>query len=241
MKSWLVMVVLTCMAMLVQAQGVYVTQGEHGPVFSDKPQAGAKEVTLRPLSVIEAPRETSAAASKAAVPSPARSDSQRSPQGGAAYQSLAILSPENESSVIINTGAIDVRLTADPSLQLGEGHAFAVSVNGRDVGQRYTASEFIIPPEFWGGNPPINQFAQLDVSIVEASGRVLIRATPVRFLMRYTTVLNNPNYHHSLTVIRPSVPMIPLRPAVPVTSPPAQKPSVEKAPSTRTAVGRIDR
>lgn len=35
-------------------QGVYVTPGENGPLFSDKPRAGARELRLRPLSVIPA-------------------------------------------------------------------------------------------------------------------------------------------------------------------------------------------
>ena len=45
--------VMMCSA-VIQAQGVYVIQGPNGPAFSDKPQTGAKEVTLRPLSVVPA-------------------------------------------------------------------------------------------------------------------------------------------------------------------------------------------
>ena len=39
---------------LLFAQGVYVIQGDKGPVFTDQPQAGAKEVKLRPISVVPA-------------------------------------------------------------------------------------------------------------------------------------------------------------------------------------------
>jgi len=39
------------------------------------------------------------------------------------YRSFAIVSPENEGSVIANTGIFEVRVSVDPSLQLGEGHA----------------------------------------------------------------------------------------------------------------------
>ncbi|MEI7611353.1 MAG: hypothetical protein WCK63_00520 [Betaproteobacteria bacterium] len=236
MKSWLLAIVL-CSSLMIQgaavrAQGVFVTQGEHGPVFSDKPQSGAKEVTLRPLSVIDTPRETKAAAGKTgAAALPANSESQRAAATRTSYQSLLILSPEEEGSVIVNSGAIDVRLSVDPSLQLGEGHAFMVSVNGRRVGQRFTSTEMTIPPEFWGGMPPANQFAQLDVSVVDESGRELIKATPVRFFMRYTTVLNNPNRFHPFPVITP---IRPIAPIVPSSQP---KTTPEKASPPRISVG----
>jgi hypothetical protein len=236
MKFWLAAVVL-CTSLFIQgaavhAQGVFVTQGEHGPVFSDKPQSGAKEVTLRPLSVIDTSREPRAAPGKAgAAALPASSESQRSAAVQTRYQSLVILSPEDEGSVIINSGMIDVRLSVDPSLQLGEGHAFVISVNGRRVGQRFTSTEMTIPPEFWGGMPPANQFAQLDASVVDEAGRELIRATPVRFFMRYTTVLNNPNRFHPFPVITPIRPMAPTVPAPPPKSTP------EKASPPRMSVG----
>jgi hypothetical protein len=217
---------------VVHAQGVFVTQGEHGPVFSDKPQSGAKEVILRPLSVIDTPREPRVAAGKAgSAASPANSESQRSAAVRTSYQSLAILSPDDEGSVIINTGMIDVRLSVEPSLQLGEGHAFVISVNGRRVGLRFTSTEMTIPPEFWGGMLPANQFAQIDASVIDESGRELIKAAPVRFFMRYTTVLNNPNRFHPFPVISP------LRPIAPIVPLPSPKPTPEKALAPRMSGG----
>jgi hypothetical protein len=230
MKTGLKLIALCSVLMLqagaVQAQGIFVTKGEHGPVFSDKPQSGAKEVTLRPLTVMDSAKESKGVAVNAGNASNReKSDRPPSAQANIPYQSLTVLSPENESSVIINSGVIDLRVAADPSLQLGEGHAFAVSINGRDVGQRFTSTEFTIPPEFWGGNLPINQFAQVDLSIVDAQGRVLIRAASVRFFMRFTTVLNNPNQNHHFPVITPIVPA------------PSPKPTPEKALLPSISVG----
>ena len=53
---------LLFLALLVQgvpavAQGVYVTPGANGPVFSDKPQPGSKAVDLPPINVMTAPAE----------------------------------------------------------------------------------------------------------------------------------------------------------------------------------------
>jgi len=220
------------------AQGVYVTHGANGPVFSDKPQAGAKEVTLQPLNVMAAPKAVPPSASPTGAgtenPSTAagRGDEQRAAAARASYASFAIVAPENESSVIDNTGMIEVRLASDPPLQVGEGHAFMVSINGRPVGQRFTANEFIIPPEFWGGAVPINQFAQLDARLVDGSGHVLIRAVPVRFFMRFTTVLNNPNIpnpYHPINVFRPIAPIVP---SVPIAPTPQPKPASSNWPMT---------
>jgi hypothetical protein len=229
------------------AQGVYVTHGQNGPVFSDKPQSGAKEVTLQPLNVMAAPKAAPSSASRASapaastLPAPGKADEQRAVAARANYLSLVIVAPENEGSVIANTGMFEVRLASDPPLQLGDGHAYMVSINGRPLGQRFTTTELMIPPEFWGGSVPMNQFAQLDASLVDGSGNVLIRATPVRFFMRYTTVLNNPNIPHPyypFGVVRPigphvpSLPVVPVVPIVPIVPTPQPKPASSNWPMT---------
>ncbi|MEI7432234.1 MAG: hypothetical protein WCL27_17450, partial [Betaproteobacteria bacterium] len=197
------MVMLLCAQLfqsaVLHAEGVYVTHGENGPVFSDKPQAGSKAVTLQPLNRMPAPKESSVSAPRTFAPTEGTSASpsnaeRRKDVAKFNYLSFAIVSPENEGSVIANTGAFEVRLSLDPALQMGDGHAFVVSINGRPLGQRFTSTELMVPPEFWGGMVPVNQFAQIDASVVDGNGTVLIRATPVRFFMRHTTILNNPNY-----------------------------------------------
>lgn len=217
----------------LSAQGVYVTQGDKGPVFSDKPQSGAKEVHLRPLSVVPSEKSSSSveapsdSARNAAAVSSGRStakasgaDSRRD-DAAPAYASFQIVSPEDGGSVIANTGAFDVRLAVDPSLSLGEGHAFVVRINGRELAQRFTSTELLVPAEFWGDAPPINQQAQIDAAIVDGAGRVLKRAAPVRFFLRYTTVLNRP---HPLVPIQPYRPIQPFQPIQPI-QPAPQVPS----------------
>ena len=193
---------LMALAAAVAAQGVYVIQGEKGPVFSNVKEPGAKELVLRPLSVIPAVKE----AKKGSESLPKGSDAPPKLSGAApasagredidaGYSALRIVAPEEGGSVIANTGAFEVRLEAEPPLRIDQGHAFAVRINGRPVAQRFTATEFTIPPEFWGEGPvPPNQMAQLDAVIVDGAGRVLGPAASVRFSMRYTTVLNRP--HH---------------------------------------------
>ena len=200
MNRIMLMALLLCLQLfqsaMLHAEGVYVTQGEHGPVFSDKPQPGSKAVTLQPLNRMPAQKESSASSHNAFSPADGTNVSpsnagQRRDAAKTSYLGFAIISPQNEGSVIANTGVFEVRLSLDPSLQVGEGHAFVVSINGRSIGQRFTSTEIMVPPEFWGGMAPINQFAQIDASVVDANGYVLIRATPVRFFMRHTTILRN--------------------------------------------------
>jgi len=194
MKPFVAAGILFCSLMAqnaaLLAQGVYVTKGENGPVFSDKPQAGAREVILQPLNVMTPVKESGVATPSAPGP---ESNKNRSDAAVPAYRSFSVVSPEDNGSVMANTALFEVRVAVNPPLQLGEGHAFVVSINGRSVGQRFTATEFMVPPEFWGdAMPPANQSTQLDASIVDANGLLLKKAAPVRFYLRYATILNNP-------------------------------------------------
>ena len=194
MKSFFTRIILLCVLMFqnatLQAQGVYVTPGAKGPVFSDRPQSGSREVTLQPLNVV-APEPASRPA--AVAPAPGAGDSAMPEFSVPAYRSFSVVSPEDNGSAAANTALFEVRVAVDPPLQLGAGHAFVVSINGRPVGQRFTATEFVVPPEFWGDTlPPANQSMQLDASIVDAGGEVIKKAKPIRFFMRFVTILNKP-------------------------------------------------
>jgi hypothetical protein len=176
-------------ATIAQAQDVYVTDGKNGPLYSDRPLPGAREVALPPLNVAPAPPPTATPVlPPVAGDTPATREAAPPP-----YRNFAIVWPENEGSVLANTAVFEVRLAVDPPLRLGDGHAFAVRVNGRAVEQRFTASEFMIPPEFWGDTlPPPNQLMQLDARIVDGDGREIVSATPVRFYLRHATLRKKP-------------------------------------------------
>jgi hypothetical protein len=198
------------------AQGVYVTPGENGPVFSDKPRAGSKEVDLRPLTVIPAlSKPEPKPAPVIETPWQDRPPRERPPQEPAApYRSLEVLAPADGGSVAGNTSFLEVRLAVDPPLQLADGHAFVVSINGRSVDQRFTATDFMIPPEFWPeGYLPANHGVQLDVAVIDANGEVIMRASPVHFRSRPVMFLPQPY---------PAPPWG--RPLLPVTRPGARPP-----------------
>ncbi len=191
----------------LRAQGVYVSPGEQGPVFSDKPRPGAREISLPPLTIVAPLQESKAA--------PSAADAENSADSAAIpmYRSFKVIFPEDNGSVMAGTAIFEVRLAADPPLQLSAGHFYAISINGRPVGLRFTADEFMIPPEFWGDTlPPANQGLQLDASIVDGNGRVIKRAAPVRFTMRLVGNLNHPKP-------RPHPQPLPGKPTTPKTRP----------------------
>ena len=201
--SWLVGTALLCLNAVSLAEGVYVTKGKNGPVFSNVPLPGAKEIELKPLNVIAPPvpvaREESVAPVAPIEASPptggvvpeAPVEAQKVAESKAVYSGFFVVYPENGGAVAANTAAFEVRLAVDPPLQLDQQHAFAITLNGRPVGQRFTSTEFIIPPAFWNDRlPRDNQTIQLDATIVDGEGQVVRQAEPVRFVMRHITLPN---------------------------------------------------
>lgn len=222
MSKLIAILVLMAMGATVSAQGVYVTPGASGPVFSDKPQAGSKEVTLKPLNVIPPPPETSTGAKAAPDQRNARPEQN---SVTSAYRSLAIVSPENNGSVAGDSNVFEVRLAVDPPLLLGDGHAFVVRINGRFVERRFTSTEFIIPPEFWvDGYVPSNQSMQIDASVVDGVGQVLVRSAPVVFHTRQ--LIGQPGYSPGYPGYYPP-PVRPPRPARPPGRPNPQERALE--------------
>ena len=216
----LVSIVLVMLSVHALAQDVFVTRGENGPVFSDKPQAGAREVTLKPLNVVppvEAPPATPVTKEAKTGRLP-----EEAPAPSPSYRSLAIVSPENNGSVAGNSSLFEVRLFAVPPLSVGEGHVFLVRINGRTVERRFTAPEFVIPPEFWEyGYVPADQSMQIEASIVDGSGQILMRAAPVVVYTRQIYV--RPNGVPILPGYRPP----PVRPPKPRPKPEMPTHSVE--------------
>lgn len=189
-REWLAWLAPVCLLLSVPAaapaQEVFVTRGAGSPMYSDQPQAGAKPVLLPELNISKP-----VPIPKAAVPAASRV-SRESDQPAAvapAYHKFSIVEPANNGSVAANNALFEVRVAIEPALQLGNGHAITVSINGRPVGQRFTANEFMIPPESWGDTlPPTNQRYQLDAAIVDGHGSVLKQAAPVSFYLRHLAV-----------------------------------------------------
>ena len=102
-----------------------------------------------------------------------------------AYRTLRITQPEADGSASDNTALFEVRVAVDPALQHALDHAFVVTLNGKAVDRRYTGTEMMIPPEFFGDGTRANERFRLKVWIEDRDGNVLIEAAPVDFVMRH--------------------------------------------------------
>lgn len=215
MKSTAASAVLCLLlAMPIAAQEVFVTRGTQGPVYSDRPQPGSSRVTLPELNVTQPVPVTR----NTTPPAPRTADETRGQEAAApAYQRLAIVFPEDNGAVAANTAVFEVRVAVEPPLQIGQGHAIMVSIDGRPVGRRFTANEFTIPPEFWNDTlPPPNQLHQVDAAIVDRDGAILRRARPVSFTLRSVHVRQPkpwPSHRAGQLPVQPpaaSIPLVPL-------------------------------
>lgn len=173
-----------------QAQTIYESKQGKSTVFSDQPSPGAKPVDLRPLNVISAPPPTATPGAVSTKP-----DNSVPAPAVPTYRSLAIVFPEAGGSVAANTATFEVRVSIDPPLQIGNGHAFVLRMDGRNVPGRYTATEMMVPPEFFGNVQPAGvQQHVLEASVVDVNGSVILSSAPVSFQTRFVTVLQNPGY-----------------------------------------------
>ncbi len=169
------------------AQTVYESRDGRSKVYSDRPLPGGRAVELRPLTVIE-PLPVVPAAREPAVPEVAPVP---------LYRSLAIVFPEEDGSVAANHATFEVRVAVDPPLQIAKGHAFSLRLDGRSVPGRYTGTDMMIPPEFFGDVAPAGvQRHVLEAWVVDADGRQLLAAPPVAFQTRFVTVLQRPRPPH---------------------------------------------
>ena len=171
---WMVGVCLLGATLAPWAQTVYESKGKDGPVFSDKPSAGATSVDVPPPNVVSAP----AVAPPAPAPSaPARPH----------YSRLSILMPEVQGTVHTNTGAFDVDVRVQPPLRPAD--RVLVQLDGRVVPTAFRSTKLRLSEADWQATATGHDGEHvLQVGVVDAQGVVLIESAPVRFFVKRATV-----------------------------------------------------
>ena len=144
---------------------VYECPGQGGPVFSDTPCPGGKQMDLGPPNVID----TNA-------PSPQQAATQVT---GSIYTTFSIVSPENGGTIHTNTGQFAVSLALTPALQ--GGNASSVSLDGTQLPTLRYSLQFDITQEEWESAAAANVQHLLQASVVDRAGNTLIAGTPVQF------------------------------------------------------------
>jgi hypothetical protein len=172
---WFAAVVLSGWTAAVAAQEkIYESTGQGGvPEFSGQPTPGATEMTLPPPNVIDT------------TPPPAQP--QAAPQQElTGYSRLAILFPAEQGTMHTNTGAFDVQVALQPTLNAGD--TLVVTLDGTALPGRYTSGNIAVTPQDWELAAADNVQHQLQVAVVDAGGNVLIAAGPVSFYVHRAVV-----------------------------------------------------
>ena len=146
------------------AQTMYECPGKDGPVFTNTPCPGGKQLDLGPPNVIDTGNSPQQPAAQTDTP---------------AYTAFTILSPENDGTIHTNTGEFQVSLALTPGLQ--GGNAVSVSLDGTQLPTLRYSLQFDITQEEWESAAAANVQHMLQASVVDRSGNTLIAATPVQF------------------------------------------------------------
>ena len=165
--------ILFCLsaAAAAPAQEAYRWVDEDGVVhYSDRPREGAEAIQLPAPNVATTRR----------VPGPAAQrggDEESAAEPAPGYTSIEILSPKAEETLWNIEGVLNVSVALQPGLQ--PGHQVRVYFNGEM--QPVSGTSFQLQ-EVWRG------VHNLQVEVVDATGKLMIRSRPNRFYVQQSTV-----------------------------------------------------
>lgn len=164
---------LAFLSISAMAQTVYETKGKDGPVFSDKPSAGAASVDLPPPNVISMPTVEPTQAPPAAAPLP--------------YRDLVITAPEAKGMIHTNTGAFEIRARLAPALRKTD--RILVSLDGNVLKPRFRSTHVQVTEADWNAAASGDDgLHTVQLTVVDAKGEPLIASAPVAFYVQRATV-----------------------------------------------------
>ena len=170
LRSFFTLVCLLAVA-AAAAQEAYRWVDEDGVVhYSDRPREGAEEFVLPAPNVADTRR----------VPKPATGSQEKDESASKAetgYQSIEIVSPNAEETLWNIEGVLSVSVALQPALQ--PGHQVRAYFDGEM--QAVSGTSFQLQ-EVWRG------VHNVQVEVVDATGKVMIRSQPTRFYVQQNTV-----------------------------------------------------
>lgn len=154
-------------------QAVYESRDQAGPVFSDLPSQGAREVPLPPLNIMSSPPAPPTEPAPVAAP--------------VAYTALSIIQPQDGGTIHSNTGRIAVQVAIEPALRVRHGDALAVRLDNTVLPTVRSSLQFAISPKEWHNAAADTVEHQLEVAVVGRSGQTLITSSPIHFYVHRAT------------------------------------------------------
>ncbi|MEE8514744.1 MAG: DUF4124 domain-containing protein [Gammaproteobacteria bacterium] len=148
---------------------VYRWVDENGHVvYSDRPQPGAQVLEEKDVQTVDAP--------PVELIRP-KSDAKTSAKNGfAGYKRVAVMSPQNDEPVRENAGNVTVSVTLEPGLQTKLGHKLALFVDGAQISEPGTATQFQLNNMNRGAHT-------LEAKVIGADGSVIKSSSLVTFHM----------------------------------------------------------
>jgi hypothetical protein len=143
--------------------------------FSDRPQPGAQEIELPEPNTVSVRRTDPRG--RATPPDNSDAPDEPASQQAFAYSTLAIRSPKAEETLWNIEGVLNVSLDLQPGLQ--PDHQVRVFFDGKS--QTVNGTSFQLQ-EVWRGEH------SLQVEVLDASGKMLIRSRSNRFYVQQNTI-----------------------------------------------------
>jgi|APFre7841882630_1041343.scaffolds.fasta_scaffold96197_1 hypothetical protein len=177
MKQWRWAVAIALVAQCVPSMAqttVYESKDKTGPVYSDKPSAGASVANLPSANLIQVPTIVPPAPPLLATAPPS-------------YRLLTIVSLANEATVHTNTGAFEFSARVVPALRAGD--RIRIRLDGRPLPSTFRSTTLRIGESDWKAAASDDGAAHtLQLAIIDTQGTLLIESAPVRFYVQRATV-----------------------------------------------------
>ena len=181
MKS-LAFLILLLLSLGAQAELFKWKDAEGNIIYSDQPPSGV-EKEKHQIEKESLPPIISTPALQQPTPSSSRSSEvQEEPDR---YTNLAIVSPENDTSVRQNAGNVSINVAIEPYLFNERGDLLVIYMDGQEISRGRESSIQLI--EVDRGTHVIG------AEIVDVSGKSIKKASPVTFTLHRHSVLFNTN------------------------------------------------
>jgi hypothetical protein len=166
---WALLLLMLCCALTLPVKAAVYRWLDHDGVvhYSDQPTPGAKAIDLPETSHYAPP------ALGNAVPQPAEEKS-GAPATGGPYKRFSIVHPADGETLHNATGDLDVTMGLEPGLR--KGHQIQLVLDGLGARQTVDSLHAVLKHVERGAHT-------LQAEVLDAGGRTLIRAMPVRFYL----------------------------------------------------------
>ena len=208
----LLMVFLAVNGSAVNAgSGLYKCEDPNGLiVYTDNPCTDGEELELPPIQTYSTPPIKNYSSGK---------NKENKDEETANYESLTIVTPKNDKTIISSAGTVNIGFELKPLLKTDKGHLFAISLDGKQQPAKGVVTRITLSNVDRGTHTA-------QVSVIDSKGNVQITSASVTFHLKRSTVYegasadtSDPNLTDQGTLKSPKAPGAQQAPRAPVPMP----------------------